>query len=797
MHTKYLKPELLAPAGTMDAFRAALLAGADAVYIGLSEFNARRNAQNFTVEALEKACDMAHLAGRRVYLTANAVVLENELEDAIDLIVSAWERGIDAVIVQDIGLMHRLSTEYPQVELHASTQMNIHSKEGVLFARDLGASRAILARELSLDEIRELSGLGIETEVFIHGALCVSYSGQCLMSSLIGRRSANRGLCAQACRLPWEFRDVLGKEIQMPGEHLLSPKDLCTIDILPELIEAGVSSLKIEGRMKSPAYVAVVVGTYRQALDRAYEAPEDYAATPAEKTQLAEAFSRGFTTAYMEGERGNDMMSYTRPNNRGVQIGRITALEGGLVEIACDKTLVVGDTLEFWTSRGRFAQEVDSMLVDGRSVTRAEVKDRPRMIIRRPVAPGDRVFRVRNEEMSSAAEDLYSDVVGVPRALDITVDARIGSPLLVRVRDEQGRIGEAYGSLLEAARTRAVSREDIEEHVGRLGGTPYTVASWDIRLDDGVGMGFSQLHQVRRQAVDAYESALLAPWKNRVIDSTEKEHASKKPRTVRTSRPVEVAAMVSSPEVAAACRKAGASIIYVPGLSLLGWADKEDCIPFLPTIAHDSELDEILSLVRDREGVVADNLALIKILSDKGVELEAGPRLSALNPSAIAVLQDRGARRLWLSPELSLPQIRDLALTTSLPLTLTVIGRQELMITEHCELMSLGECAQTCKSCTRRKTEYFLRDKKGFTFPFTIDSHGCGHIFNAIELDVVHAIPEFIEAGVSRFVVDATLLGAEDAAFRVARLRDACINREFASEKRANTTTGHLFRGIL
>ena len=265
--------ELLAPAGNMECLHAAVKAGADAVYLGAGHFNARRGADNFSLENLAEACDYAHLRGVKIYLTLNTVVLPSELPDALELARQAYRCGVDAFIVQDIGISIELSRIMSDVEVHVSTQMNIHDEDGLRAAAALGATRVTLARELSLTEIARLhelaEELGVELESFAHGALCICYSGQCFMSSLVGGRSANRGRCAQACRLPYELHNrALRKTLDAPGEHLLSPKDLCTVNLIPELLQAGVASLKIEGRMKSSEYVQAVVGVYRAVIDR-------------------------------------------------------------------------------------------------------------------------------------------------------------------------------------------------------------------------------------------------------------------------------------------------------------------------------------------------------------------------------------------------------------------------------------------------------------------------------------------------------------------------------------------------
>lgn len=350
--------EILAPAGNFKALQAAVCGGADAVYLGLDHFNARRGADNFTLKNLKAACDYAHLRGVKIYLTLNIIVFEDEFNTAMQMAYDSANAGVDAFIVQDLGIARAVVKEIPHVPLHISTQMNIHDEAGLRAVAELGAKRVCLGRECSLEQIKVLcklgEELGVEIETFGHGALCICYSGLCLMSSMIGGRSANRGTCAQACRLNYELHEgeasqgiKRAAENDKRGEYLLSPKDLCTIEILPKLVDAGVASLKIEGRMKNPEYVFEVVNVYRHAFDRLYKnGADNYEPTKKEITRLEEAFSRGFTTAYMEGHRGNEIMSYKRPNNRGINIGRVSGITSTKLFIDTKQKLNVGDVLE-------------------------------------------------------------------------------------------------------------------------------------------------------------------------------------------------------------------------------------------------------------------------------------------------------------------------------------------------------------------------------------------------------------------------------------------------------------------
>ncbi len=821
-------PELLAPAGDFDCLLAALDAGADAVYLGTEDFNARRNAQNFSLESLKEACSLAHLAGKRIYLTLNTAILQREIDDAVELARQAWLAGVDALIVQDLGLLTRLAHDVPQLELHASTQMNLHSSKGVEFLHSLGVKRVTLARELGLDELTEIARTGVELEVFAHGALCLCYSGQCLMSSLIGRRSANRGLCAQPCRLPWNLIDTsTGKRLTTDGEHLLSTADLCTIDILPQLVETGIASLKIEGRMKSAAYVATVTRIYREALD---DLKAKLNRENDRKEMLAEAFSRGFTTAYLEGDRSNTMMSFKRPNNRGVQVGRVASLENGLVGIDLNRRIVQGDTLEFWTSRGRCVVVVNELMdsPDYKKGTNVRTQDsadsRVYLRIPQPLSKGDRVFRVKNSELYSEAEiyagsALFAGNHGLVN-IDAHVELRLGEPLLVRfttvdsnsdAADTATTTAEASGPLVDAARTKAITNEEVREQIGRVGGTPFSIRNWDIVLDSGVGMGYSTLHKTRAQALAALEDALLAPWRDRRLNKMP-QRVSLAPARKGS---LQIAALVRSMAGAQAAAAAGAELIYLHTLQFeaeekssrpdglimpKGRLKKLPIIPVLPAICHNRDEEKVLSHVKADEPVQVNNLAQLSSSIAAGAQIETGPSLGVYNTAALDFLANAGVKRAWISPELSLADIRSLSPASPLPLALTIYGRQELMVTEHCLLMAQGPCNQDCGNCARRKAPRLLEDRKGYRFPVRTDNFGRSHVYNSVELDLTAAFPEIVTCGISLALVDCTLLTTkqiDEEVTRAVRARDLAVSGKGQLTKRPDTTTGHLFRGIL
>jgi putative protease len=801
--------ELLAPAGNMACLHAAVRAGADAVYLGLDQFNARRGADNFTLETLPEACDYAHLHAARIYLTLNIAIMPDEIDAALRMAGKAWQAGVDAFIVQDIGLARDILRAIPGADVHLSTQVNIHDIDGVHAAYALGASRVTFARELTLAEVAELTEeahrLGMTTEIFGHGALCICYSGQCFFSSMVGGRSANRGMCAQACRLPYTLIDEdAGEEIPAPGEHLLSPKDLATIDILDKVVATGADSLKIEGRMKSPEYVATVVGVYRKVLERMAQGGPAHP-TDDERRALSEAFSRGFTEAYLVGERGNDMMGYGRPNNRGVLLGRVASVEGRIVRLPSKLPLHIGDVLEFWTSKGNFTHTVDDLRLDDEECYVLEVDGR--------LGRGDRVFRVRDASMS------FEDDPWEPRiGLSGTVGLHIGEPLTLDF-SAQGTSVHFEGPVVEAARTKSVTAEEVRDHVDRLGNTPYTLTRLDVSLDDGVGIGFSALHKARTQALRRLTDQILSAYRTReAAASLPKRTVSKRSGQSAPKYEVTVCALASNPACARAAKRAGAQTVFVHALNykrgeatmcarLLDGVDQAGypgrAVTAMPVVAKqamnaDGDFDP-WRYAKPGKPVLVQNFGQVAHGVDAGMEVEVGPNIPVTNQATLDLMAAMGCERVWLSPELTLRQISQLGAHTPIELGLVVCGNQEVMETEHCLLMSQGPCNQKCSTCPRRRSLHVLKDRKGYRFPIITDVCGRSHLYNAVRLDSVHVVPDLIKAGVTSFMVDATLMDQDqtyEAVERVAKAVRFALRDGSKLDKARGCTTGHLFRPV-
>lgn len=845
-------PELLAPAGGPAALHAAVGSGADAVYLGLPAFNARRSADNFTLDGFAEACAYAHCRGARVYVALNTVILPDEMEEAVGLAREAWEAGADAFIVQDVGLAARLREAVPGVRLHSSTQMNVHSAAGIRAAARLGASRVTLARELFLGEVEHLASVarevGMEVEAFVHGALCVCYSGQCLMSSMIGGRSANRGACAQACRLPYELL-CEGRPVASPGEHLLSPADLCAIDSLEDLVAAGVASFKIEGRMKAPEYVGTVVAAYRRVLD-AVLAERAAQATDEERTALASAFSRGFTTAYLLGERGNAMMSYQRPNNRGAFVGRVREVRDGRAFLALEQPLAPGDLVEFWTRKGHARLTVAEPAAardDGASVLLDAAT--------RGVGRQDRVFKVRSAAASFSDDDREPRVplvgsvrlvLGQPVSMAFRVAGADAVEGVQRAMVERLRAAlpegdlsvTAEGPVAEPARTKAVTAAEVREHVDRLGQTPFSLVALDVTVDEGVGIGFSQLHRLRASALEQLRARLEAPRRVEGAGAMRPRPSAAAsggiPLAALTSlgRPASmpvpavpsepfVAALAANPACARAAKRAGAEAVYVPALNyqrseaqyagVLAEQPEQagypkGCRLVMAEVEHDPvgrarealvEVD-LWEHAAGHVPLMAEGLGALQRAAEQGLPFEAGPHVPLANADALQVAAAWGAERAWLTPELNLRQLEELGRCAPLPLGLAVAGRQMLMTMEHCALMSQGPCDQRCDRCSRRRRPHTLKDRKGFEFPVVTDLLGRSRLYNSVSLDIVHAVSDLLQAGIDAFLVDATLMSVEETAQAVGRavkaLQDARQGRTVP--KQGGTTSGHLFRGV-
>lgn len=816
-------PELLAPAGDQRALTAAIQFGADAVYLGLSELSARRGARNFTLDELPAALDYVHLRGAKAYIALNVVILPHEMERALELAVSAHEAGADAFIVQDLGLARLLKANLADIGLHASTQLSAHSRDGVAALGALGFDRVTLARELPMAEVAAIAAGPTPVEVFVHGALCYCYSGQCLLSSMVGGRSGNRGLCVQACRLAYELTDDVQGPIDVGGAHPLSTRDLAAVDLMPGLVRAGVASLKIEGRLKSAEYVATVVDVYRRALDRYAADPAGYAVDARERSDLHEVFSRGFTQGYLAGVRDHRLMSPARPSDRGLAVGRVTSCDAraGSCDIKLSRDLGAGDEIEVWVRKGgRVSAKADQLAVAGQQVSLANAGQTVTVKVGRAVHPEDRVFRTRNARLVAAVRERMRPA-GAVRTIPVDMAARlrVGEPLFLTATSDDGRRAQVEARIVQRAKRRTLDTAHVTEHLARLGGTAYSPRKVEIDLGDDCYMPFSQIHAARAALIGQLDEARLSGWRR---PAAAVSYTDPKPAARRMMRP-ELSIVCDERATARALADAGVEWLCFDVALDRDWdslgRDLADVSASLrraggrfglklPAILRDPE-GEALDGLLDRLAEHVDALLVGNIgqagRHGNGIPVLLGDlALNVTNAQAADVIAACGVQRVTLSPEVTGGQIAEIARATLTPLEVLVFGRLQVMVAEHC----LFCVPRACAGCSGKSGS--LRDEKNYIFPVRIDRACRTYVYNPFGLSLLRQVPELAREGIDAIRLDLGGYGGEQARAVVAGVRqilsalpddvDTATNLADQLAERVSaatrTTTGHYFRAV-
>lgn len=732
-------PELLAPAGRWEALAAAVQNGADAVYLGSTRFNARRLADNFNNDNLRKAVEYAHLYGVRIYVAVNILIKEKELEELKAFLKQLEEFRVDGVIVQDLGAARLVRQYFPKLSLHASTQMTIHQLEGVKILEDMGFDRVILSRELTLEEIKYISeNTSLELESFVHGALCVSYSGQCLMSSMLGGRSGNRGMCAQPCRLAYTLNK--GQDPKNQKAYHLSMRDLSAQDFLQEILAAGVSSFKIEGRMKRPEYVAVVTREYRKALDSILETGE-YKPEKAAAQELEQIFNRGgFTKGYYYGTDHKTLYSKEKPNNWGVFLGRVQKLDKGLVWISLEDDLEAGDGIEFWTQKnGNKGQIVNNILINGRHTNRA-VKGQTAAISSsvRP-EPGCLVYRTSKAAQLKEAEISYKNNYSRKIPISACAVIRFGEKPVLTVRDDIGLEGKASCDYqVQRALNAPLDENIIRIHLDRLGDTPFKLTSLKLQLDGKVFVPVSVLNQLRKDAIKDLIIKRTAYFDDRALKSAENRmNHSYRNKSLQDTAAVDklitsrkpmlngyIDHLSFDPEVFTGLD----TVSFTPSSFSFKWEQlrrqvnniKDTGISVrlvLPAITRKADMDLLRNLPDELWTLFDDyqigNLGQLMLLKEKGIDACYGSHtLNVANSLSLAQLAELGLKGVTLSPELTMTEIRDIMSRTLLPCEILVFGRLVLMTLEYCPHHNANT---DCNKCRFMGT-YTLTDRKGYSF---------------------------------------------------------------------------------
>lgn len=853
-------PEIVSPAGNEESFWAAVASGADAVYLGLKEFNARRRAENFDISEIPHLVKEAHLRNVKVYVTLNILLKNSELKQAFQLAEQLFESGVDALILQDLGFAQLLSKSFENIRLHASTQINAHNSRTLELLKALGFKRAVLARELTLTEIKKLAKKAdIELEVFVHGALCYSYSGQCLFSSIVGARSGNRGLCAQPCRLQYELvANSNNRKIKMdlPFDYLISTRDLLGINRLYELINAGVSALKIEGRLKSAEYVALVTEVYAREIERAALLKENYQPLEESIEVLEEAFSRGFSPAYLEGLRANSMMSYTRPNNRGVFIGRVVYADeiGGKVGISLRKEIYRGDVLEFWTSKkGRVTQKINHLFENGEEKEGVEAGKRAHVVVekdRHLIKPGDRVYRVVNAKLLDSVRKnaRFFQKASRPVSFTVAIDAS-GRAEVVAVSGNYDIRFEEYIKV-EKAEKAVTDEELVKEQFSKLGGTPYYLKDITVKVPDGTHIRLKEINRLRRTAVELLSKKIL-------------ESLSRKPKKVAGETFLKHQLMGQKPDIYTpvfAVKTADKDMFYLalkfkPDIIFLryppfrnsGIHSEKDLVVMaqdasrngvafglaFPEVVKDSEAEKYLEVLRRLSGtvsyVLSDNIGFLSLAEEAGFQVLADYHLNVTNALSAKFVSSAGARYVTLSVELNESELKEVAMSSGVRLGVLLAGDLEIMAAEHCPLTALSYArnlkeierkVSTSKPCVLLAKEkeiyprfcklafFSLRDRSGYEFPLRTDENCRAYVFNSRFYCLIDYLNKLYSFGINFFRVDLLVARSKSEQEEIKILLNA-LRSAFNDLKKGKAasiqqsvcpkpfTRGHIERGVL
>ncbi|MCL2398991.1 MAG: U32 family peptidase [Defluviitaleaceae bacterium] len=793
-------PELLVPAGDMDAAKAAINGGADAIYLGGKNFSARNFAKNFTEEELESLIDYASLRGVKIYITINTLYTNEEMPRVLEFANKMYKIGASAFILQDIGLAHLLKNNLPEIELHASTQMTVHSTDGVKFMEKAGFSRVILSRELSLAEISQINKeVNIATEVFVHGALCVSYSGQCLLSSLVGQRSGNRGKCAQPCRLPY---DLLKNNEPIKKGHLLSPKDMMTLEILGDVIKTGVSALKIEGRMKSPEYVYVVTKAYRDQLDNMK--PKIDKSTINDVTQI---FNRGgsFSTGYYNTYGDISMMSTETPKSTGVFCGTVINYKKGKCTIRFSEKMIPGDGIEIWTSKGANV---------GTGIAKA-INDNETAIItiEGNIDIGNDVYKSYDKRLTDETKKIKS--VDIKKTSIIgSIEAQIGKPikLTLKYKTEPPRentntiIVESYSkSIVEKALKAPMDKDEIIKQLSKTGNSPFVIKFENANIDEDIFISKLVLNEVRRDAVEALEKEIVKASKRL---ATANFQISKIPATDIQSPKLTV--QIKDIDNLDAILEHNVSRIYIDFnekniAKIENLSKEQDCHPeiflALPPISRNEHEESIKSRITKLEdtnlaGYLVATYGQLNILQDLGSnkKIILDHNFNIFNNwSKIAFKNFDGTT---LSQELTVAQLKNIDAQKS---EIIVHGRQVLMSLHNCPI-GLYSAEKKGKHCSNKftKDKFALLDRKDVQFPIVTDCDNCiAYVLNSKILDTAAKFNEIKSTGIEylRLIFrDDNEKKIKDTIKKYEELLSG--SNDINIRKDINCTYGHFFRGV-
>ena len=791
------KIEILAPAGSYESFHAAIVAGADAVYAGGPKFGARAFAENFTEAQLLNAIDYAHLHQRKFYLTVNTLLKDYEIEQLPEYLEPLYQRGLDAVIVQDMGVLNVVRQYFPDMDIHASTQMTVTGVNGAQFLKENGAVRVVPAREISLEEVRNIKSVtGMEMECFVHGALCYCYSGQCLLSSLIGGRSGNRGQCAQPCRLPYTVDGEKG--------YLLSLKDICTLDIIPDLIEAGIDSFKIEGRMKRPEYVAGVTSIYRKYVDLYLKNPQKpYLVEDKDKEMLMDLFNRGgFHTGYYKQKNGRNMITTQKPNHIGVKVGDVLSQKGREVQMRALTDIAAGDLIEFKNEAQRYTT--------GKSCKQGEV-----ITILAPkgmrLPAGEVLYRVQSPELLNTLEIMYSKGKVIEKLYGyISMEAGKAAKLVV-CKDEYSVEVESEQQV-EAASSRPLDEERIKKQLQKTGNTEFAFDMLDVELHGEVFLPMQQLNEMRRKALEELEKKIQDSFHRKTAEKRVLQEEILDTASVKFSKKEnKLSVLVETQEQLEAVLENDNSVacIYVDsnldttGLDAELWNGISDRIHkknievflAMPRIFRNQTIeifeqayDSILT--RYFDGMLIRSMEEYQFLKSKNYSgnIRLDYNLYIMNRFAKQFWKKQGITYGTIPVELNKSEIVNL---DSKQDEMIVYGYIPAMVTAQCVTSTVHGCKKDCKIT-------MLKDRYQNEFPVKNQCRDCYNvIYNTAPLYLIDLKEDLEELNAERYRIQFSIENRDE----VKQILNQC-NSMFSDEKgelfsqKDSITRGHFRRGV-
>ncbi len=748
--------DLLSPVGDFDCLKAAVQNGANSVYFGANLFSARAFASNFDLDELKNAIQYARIRGVKTNLTLNTLIKNDEFEDAFNLAKKAYEFGIDAIIVQDLGLAKMLIKSFPDLAIHASTQMSVHNLQGVLELQELGFKRVVLSRELSIGEIEYICrNSNVEIECFIHGALCISYSGQCLFSSMIGGRSGNRGKCAQPCRLPYK---LLENNSVIDSGYLLSTRDICGLDFIPDMINAGVTCLKIEGRMKKPEYVATVTRIYRKYIDLA-ESSEPYVVDDADRKILMQAFNRGFfSCGHLSNEPNKKLVFKDKSDNMGLLLGKVEKYNSnkGYITVKLNEPIEVGDTVALERESGTY--NVSEVMVSNKNIKGTKVGQTVTIgRMKGNIKLGDKIFKMSSKSQNSIANDSLR-FENRKVALNCKVTVKENQPLEINITSANDldiyknlNITSTLDVLPVEAKNRPISKDDIIAQINKTTSTPFNFANIKVNLDDNLFLPkISSLNELRRTALENVENFAISNIQ-RISDGINYNACNENSKNANNSNSdenkISVLLNILNEKYDYSSLE-GIDIVYIPlkyfvnkkySNILETLSKKFELYIYLPTIIK-ANYRNLLSLNIENaiksyniKGFVLSNISNLLLLDNvlencslnkNNFNFIANYTFNIFNNHSVKELKELGFNRFTISPELNKETILDLTSSNTevLASELIVYGKTPLMNMNYCLLGKANKCYPNCDAKCNSCNKYYLKDRLGLNFEIIPDN---------------------------------------------------------------------------